>query len=296
MPCFCMVSGYFYQAGYWGLAYIKKYLWLIVLSVALYSVWNYAVDYREQGIVCFVNDYFSIKKIVEFFCIDTNSVSYHLWYLPAMIWTYLFVCCIAKIDKICIILREKKTQVALSLFVFLLYINAMEYIRGGTYSSKSILELIFIETTPYFLLGFCLKEIQIKHEYSLLMLAFIGSIAEITILRINDYSIRGSYMFTPVLAIGVFYVFKDLEFMPKEKSIFMKILGTSADTYLIHPIVIGGLVWVGAKVKVISMALYYCSPIIVYVISVVIALIIAGLRREIKRNGKTCCHINKLSR
>ena len=121
-----MVSGYFYQAGCQGFDQIKKYVWFIVLSIVLYSVWNYAVDYREQGIACFVNDYCNIKEVFNFFCIDTNSVSYHLWYLPAMIWTYFFVFCITKIDKICIILREKKTQVALALLVLLLFINAIE--------------------------------------------------------------------------------------------------------------------------------------------------------------------------
>ena len=282
VPCFCVISGYFYD--YRKGANIPKYLRLILFSCILFGVWNYVVDYRDNGIAYYIYELVNAKTLIDFFFVNTHKISYHLWYLPAMLWTNFLVYIMFKVEKIRLVLLEKYKLVAGMLLVVLLIINAVDYLLGRSYSSFPIYAMVLIETTPYFLIGFCLKRIQIKHSRLILLLSFIGNIAEAAIWIAYNSSTRGSYMFTPLLTISAFVVFRDMEFQPKQW--VKRVLSTSALVYIVHPIVIGCLVWIGNRMNIISRINNYLMPMLVYGISIVLCLSTVTVQRRIANKVK----------
>jgi len=164
LPMFVLLSGVLLlnsKEEKTSVFYTKRFI-KIVIPLYIYSlIYIYGFAYIEGNYI--INFAYVIKQITS------GPITYHLWYVYMIIGIYL---CTPYIKKMCNSLTEQECK---NLFILILTISIIKYLLPVFNINVGITNLIFVDWTLIFILGYLItKEIINKHYKKIYILEFIS--------------------------------------------------------------------------------------------------------------------------
>lgn len=212
VPCFFMITGYFYDdvvnAGK-GKKQIKKIAGLVVWSNVLYFIYNAFWAIRDNNFFIWLKNYFAPGEIISRKLLQGAVVSGHLWYLSALLIALLIIYFANKI---------KKNMYVLIPLLYLAGVLLGKYsflFNGEIYSIVWSRNFLFTGL-PFFLLGNLIRKKEnavimikiVKYRYILLATTILMLFLEKGI--INEYNSNGDmFIFTGIVAVIFFITIKN---------------------------------------------------------------------------------------
>ena len=290
VPIFFMITGF-----YWDRItknkkediHIKKITKMLVLTVFIYVIYNVGIRViTKTSVVEYIMKIFNLKSAIKFIFFNEVETIGHAWYLGAILYTMI----IAKY-----FLNKKYTK---KFMKYLLPIFFIIYIVIGKYSKLIFgfelpyyLRRNFLFTAiPYFYTGYLINENKNRIKISNKKLAIIAvgliivTFIEKYILEMYNFNTYASnYIGISVLPIIIFILaIKNPQFSIGKN---IAAIGRKYSTliYIIHPLIIGIL---EGSIK------YYewIAPVIIYLISLFVAIIINKIIERMKINEYNLLH------
>lgn len=287
VPIFFMITGYFYSYANHK-KQILKIAKVFFAANALFLFYSCGIKLiNEQSFTTL----FNAKTIFEFVVLNESPFGYHLWYLGAILYVLIIIYCFEK-------------RFSREILYFLIPILLLSDLVLGKYSlllmNKEI-PYIFVRNflfvgLPYFLIGDILFKKNIngkqKHLWMLIFLFMCTTLVERNLLQMfNLNATRDHYLSTTFLAVSCFLLACNYGDRVNNK-IYKKLclIGSklSLDIYIIHPIVILAISVIvriinnGNIIKIYS----YASPIVVFVVSIVISKLKLSVTEKLKSYKK----------
>ncbi len=302
VPCFFMITGYFYQITcdkHREKKQIIKILKLTLITNVLAFLFHALIAIVEHSLTPFFHRYFNLSVIVNFVVFNESPFFYHLWYLTTILYVLLLIN-----------LWEQRLHMNRNKLYFLIPILLLCNLVFGKYSILVFGKVFpFIYTRnflfvglPYFLIGdlihlkFRPKRQQSNKSIILCVLTIVlfifVSIKEKQLLNTNGYSSPGQrehYFSTTFISIAMIMLSLNLN---REKYTkveeFLSELGRkySMLIYIIHPvfIIILNIIVRNLDIKPISEFYAFTAPIIIFIISMCAAIIIEKILTKRKES------------
>ncbi|MCQ2514396.1 MAG: acyltransferase [Ruminococcus sp.] len=152
VPCFFIISGFFYYQSKHKLRAIKRIFLITILSNLLYFMF-YAFEYSKGiGVGQYIVQIVNYNSIFNAFVFNRSLVSVHLWYLSALLYCMIIQYAINEIFKVNI-----NTKICVLIIVLLLSIGLILGPYAKIVFGKSILitytRNVWFIGLPYFLIG-----------------------------------------------------------------------------------------------------------------------------------------------
>lgn len=238
VPIFLMISGYYsFQIKPVVIKKrLKKLSFIFICAYALFFAYHFAFAFKEHCVGMWLSENFTILTPIKFIVFCTVDFAIPLWYLIAIIETYLLWYLIIQNNKQSIFLRVLP-------LLFLLQILLTSYCE--TVGSEWFWKInFFTRALPWFLLGYWLnteRASHIRNQNNILLIMFIVFGISIVLLKYFiqtpvDISVVGYIPY----CLGIFILClkeptsstcKLLEFVGKELSLYV---------YIFHVVVGGG--------------------------------------------------------
>ena len=293
VPFFFMVSGFF---GYCldknrSVEKIKKRIKNIIfmfLSISVvYIVYKIvvAVLFYSNSPADVLEELFSAEAIVNFIFFNEPSVSVFLWYLPALIYTYVVFLVFEKN-------RLTQKMYFLIPFLFIAGVAFREIIEipsdlPAFFRNSFLFRNYLFVGVPFFLFGHYIKsnEDKIKKEFSYLSLIFImlAGFAE-SVIAGNMHLQKNVYLgtFTAVFAIFVLAIkaedrlnVKKISVAGSKYSMYIYLLHILVKNIIIICVQYGGLNKLYNELK-------FIMPVIVFVITFIVSVVFVFIKDKIK--------------
>ena len=279
VPLFFMISGFFYQNLVESGNLKRQILKILKYLIYIYLIF-FILAFLEKMIISNIfyidlDNMFTINSMLKFIIFNEcpffkiDYVSGHLWYMSAIIYTYIFVNIITRYNI--------KNKYIFLLCVFILYLSL--FINLFTY--RTFLYRNWLMTgVPYFLIGILIwknkdfiKKINFNNFIILfIVFLFLSEIEKFLFFKDNFIE---TYIFTFPFCIIIFIIFFKLNI--KNNSI-LATFGKkySFIIYIVHP-------WI---IHIINEYLLYYKfefiiPIIVLLCSIIFAIIFDYIRTKI---------------
>ena len=266
VPIFFMISGY-YSKNEFPKKQVIKILKLILISNIIYFLFNLFCSFFKGNIDSYLYNVFNLKALFEFLFFNSSSVSEHLWYLNALLYTLIIVGFLA--DKI----NFKKIY-------FIIPILLIGDLIFGKYSLaifNTEIPYIYVRNflfvgIPYFLLGKLMfnykNKLNFENNYLILIFLsiifmFTTLIEKIILVQHGVNATRDHYISTTFLAVTVFLLFNN--YMNKKS--FLSIMGKKYSTfiYLYHPLTLIVLATLFSDFVIYK----YIAPFLIFVLTIV---------------------------
>lgn len=286
VPVFFIISGFFYtnvvnqnKTG----KQIKKVIMLIAASNLLYLV-SYIIrnksDLAEYLYSSF--NYENIKKLILF---NDSPVEYHLWYLNALLYVLIVYYFVWKINA-------EKYLIIISPLLLGLGMSLGKYSRIVWNKDISILysRNFLLEGIPFFTIGILLyrlvtvAKLNNKIIVAGAVLSVVATAVEILLLKNKGSMFGDIYIATIFLSIFLVLLFVKLRFNDDwVKKIAFIGRKYSSNIYIIHVLIID-FWYMLSRVFGFNSVLYYFKSIIVFVVSLLLAVIFdRGIKRIVEK-------------
>ncbi len=256
VPLFVMVTGYFYRGTvekHREFKQIKKFFFIAVGMVALYFFIDCANHLLTHDLVKYLSNFCKLPNVLAFVLFNDPINADHSWYMWAMIYVLLFLYIAPslwkkKISRYIIVFTTVIGLPLLSKYVYLFDDNIK--------ISSDLYRNFLIPVAAYFILGIILSEhkefIQKmgSKKWAVIVIAAVVLIsAEKTVFQLlGIHHSKGSFFFTPLLAIAIFSYFLNFNHTGKVAGFFANFgRKYSLMFYVIHPI------FVRFEVKIFNM-------------------------------------------
>ncbi|MCR4678014.1 MAG: acyltransferase [Lachnospiraceae bacterium] len=273
VPVFFMLAGYFTVLSSPFGKYVKRIKKLVVMFLIA------SVVYLALGLISGsgeINKILSVKGVLRFLLLnDAEFIKYHLWFLPALIYTYLFVYLLHRL------LGDKIYWMILSLVIFWpVAYSIWSFFTGSTINYVLYRNFLF-DGIPFFLLGNLIK----KHEeriaerlrLSILLPALTAAVAVQVLLTILQV------IFTEVgfgiISIIVFLICVYFKNNPSDCRIRIS-PDISLFVYLVHPL------FITVVKRLLPTLSNWIAPIVVALVSVTCAYVYSMGKRKIKLKNR----------
>lgn len=279
VPIFFMCSGFFsYNAITNG--DVKKLLKRCVplLKILIIAICIYALcEYIFLGEYNFITAFDSIKTYIKLFIFNNFNDGFFvpLWFLPALIYTYLSVAVIVKL---------KLTNFIKFLPLLILVPIIFYYIITG-YMGQNITRIIvrnFLFTgLPFFSVGYLINKnkdsIQRISNFILLLFVIVGMVA--TLVECICLNVDGEIYFGTILAaVGLFELFNRFDLKIQNKRFSYCLSNAPLYIYILHTPVNSALCRFG-----VNGINGYIYPVVVLLATVIIAILIANLKYDFNK-------------
>lgn len=287
VPLFFLISG-FYSYNI-SLNKIKKRITntmrLFIISSLIYTIWNIVnalTDSNTENLANYFNRYLSLKTIFNFLVLNIPVSSVHLWYILALLYVYAIFYFITK--------KKLKEKTFFRICAFLLIMNLIlgEFLLAiGVNISVAVIRNFLFTGLPFFGFGILAKKYESKlasAKTSTIITLFALGIAEALISRYL-FGINEIYIGT-ILIISAFVVIFIKYSDKKYPKILISLANNSTYIYILHIIVILAtleLISAIAPAYQFSVAIQMIRPLIVCVISTILAYIVNGLTKKLKK-------------
>ena len=281
VPFFFMVSGFFsyYTDSTYALSKIKakiKNISIIYIgAAALYSAYKLIT----MGTM-YIKRVFSLMAIAEFFLFNMPESSEHLWFLPALVYTYIVFYFFEK-------LKITKKMYFLIPLLLLIGITAKEiFINFGypleTLKNGYIYRNFFVLGIPFFMLGHLIKanEEKLKSKLSnpVLITVFFAGLAESVVVG-HLHAQKNIYLGTIISVFALFiFVIKN------EENIRMPHIASIGEKYSLYIYVIHLMLRneVYKYLENTNIILETALPMLILIASVIISAIYLSAKTNIK--------------
>ena len=291
VPFFFAISGYFAYGNdtirIWRKT--KRILFVYIGSFLLYFCYS-SFKYILSGktLLEYFLSYLSESAIFNFLILNITVSSAHLWFLPALIYCYLIylLCNRGKIPE--------KVMVIVPLLLMIFYVIAEEFLPIFTLQlPKYIYSNVLFRAFPCFMLGFAVKKykdflkekISANISFTILIVGIIETVLSVLLFG-NSITYLGSMLITiSLLLLAVKYEHKTYN------KVLVKLSGYSMFVYVFHVCVGGTLqtildyIGIGDKMLWIN-----AKPLVVFILTVLLSVIIECVLRCIKRNRNCLQH------
>ncbi len=238
VPLFFIFTGYFLlsstkKENY--LSFIKRKMPKLIDSFIFFSIIYYLINSISQGFNTSIIDF--IRKF------SIGDISYHFWYMYAIIIIYLFI----PFEKELVKNLDKKQLLSLITVIFILgnVLDTLNFILAKynySFLNAFILNYVII-CNNYLFIGYYLKEYEIKHKKIIYVLAILSIILMPTLdilltkngIR-NDTLLGITSIFPIFPTLAIFTLVKDRN-IKLNKKIITKCAELSLYIYLIHVLV-----------------------------------------------------------
>lgn len=277
VPIFFMCSGFFsYNAITNGDE--KKLLkrCIPLLKIFIISIFVYALcEYVFLGEYNFITVLASIKTYIKFFIFNNFGDGFFipLWFLPALIYTYL---------SVAIIVRLKLTRLIKFLPLLILAPIIFYYLITG-YMGQNITPVIvrnFLFTgLPFFSVGYLLNKNKdsIKRISNFILVLFIIVGVVDTLVECIYLNVDGEIYFGTILvAFGLFELFNRFDLKIQNQRISYYLSKIPLYIYILHPPVNGALRRFG-----VNSINGYIYPVVVLLATLILAMLITGFKYSI---------------
>lgn len=272
VPCFFMISGFFYPRTIEKKGELKQIIRiarLCLISFALFLVWTRLFYHISGQDFTYVTDRLtSFNGLVKLLVFNNAFVAFHLWYVFAFLYVLI-------ISLIACALKLKKLLFGVSPLLLLTGIVLGNYsgpVLGG-YITIDLARNAYFFGLPFFCLGWFIAENRDKicsaMSKKLLIILIVVSTAtqllEHLLIEKAGFAVTGDiYLTTALCAASVFLFF--LMYVKGDGA--MATIGRKYSTgiYLVHPVIIDILGHVISKTQYLQ--LYFrVSPLIVFFLS-----------------------------
>lgn len=213
VPFFFMVSGFFsyYENGNnLNQKYKRKIKHICILFAgcsALYFAFGCVVSLFGNGIVSYVKNIFSFKSIIEFLLFNNTSISEFMWFLPALIYTYV----------VFFVFEKKGITKRLYFLIPVLFLSGIllreipEIFDNAPaiFSSGFVYRNFIFIGLPFFMLGHFIRyrEDYLKEKLSNPFLVIMMLIGNVLALLADFMHISKSVYFGTFIAVFALFVF-----------------------------------------------------------------------------------------
>ena len=287
VPVFFMVSGYYsynddeHHIKNKILNILKLYFFACVIYFC-YTVAVKMLSGQVREALLYVSTYLRPRYVLPAILFNESNTAMHLWFLGSLLYSYLIQWCVVKFkikDNIVYILSCALLliHIALGIGLSVIGIETPDFLAKN-YMLRNFLFMGF----PLFALGqfmrkkedVLLKEISTIHIISV----FILSMAEAFIMNEINWE-KELYLGSILLGFILFVAALKLEKKEYNPNL-VKLFNTSTIVYLIH-VMIGDIL---AHTSLENMLFYqYTRPFIIFVISVIIALVLNKVSEKDKK-------------
>ncbi len=290
VPIFFMITGFFYVESNDNkkLKKLKAIALLAIKAMIFYMIIDLLkCIINKKNIYLYINEVFNIKKIAKFFLFNEPISGFHLWYLFAILY------CLAIIYILNKIIHNRIEQLLIIFTPVLLLISLI----FGKYSLAFLgvdIPIICVrnfafDAIPFFSIGFIIRKWNIvdrtrdcKIRYMLIvaiLFAVLNCLENYLLRLYNVNATRESYISTIFLAISVFIIFTNNYWNGKFKLFYIIGKEYTLYIYIIH-IIILDCIW--NLIKYMPGQTYsitqYLIPIIVFVLSIIVSIIIKKIK------------------
>ena len=300
VPVFFMISGY-YSYGK-EMAKIKKscirMFWMTALVNAIYFIYDIIVEFLSgASATAWLKENCSLKRILVFLLTNESPFRGHLWFLGALLYSYLFLLIfLIYIEKgrgrLAKLIKENQIKFLFSLAVCLLILN----IAGGeflTFYGKNI-QIPYIRNwlfmgLPFFGLAYCIHAYEERIYCSLSSKKLCAMLALSFLLNILEVSLMpDSGLYITTIFVNIIAFLLALSFHNIQSSLLIR-LGNLADKYglwiyALQIMVIKCLRWCYQRFGIADKTMVQVlSPFIVLVFSFLLAIVPVWISSVIKR-------------
>ncbi|MBD5444516.1 MAG: acyltransferase [Lachnospiraceae bacterium] len=300
VPVFFMVSGYYsYGADVYKLQKrALKIFKLMLLANFIYFCWDIAVEVLSGGNVSeWFKESCNVKRVLVFLITNESSLRGHLWFLGALLYSYLFFMIFAMYaekgkSRLAEIIRKNQVRCLFIVCVLLLGLN----IAGGeilTLCGKNI-QIPYIRNwlfmgIPFFCMAYCIHAHE-KDIYRIFSLKMIWLWLAVSILLnvIEVWLMPPSGLYITTIFVNILTFLLALR-TGKVRSTVLVRLGNLADkyglwVYILQIIVIKNLRWFYVRYGVDdNIIIQILSPFIAIILSFVLSVIPVWIAGVIKR-------------
>ncbi len=274
VPIFLMISGFFYKQEK-AKKQIKKFILIFLISNLLFFTWSFfygfvSGSFPDLGIIA----------IIYFVVFNESPFSGHLWYLGAILYTYLIVFLADKIGW-------KKVLFWISPILIMCDLAFGKYsilIFGREYPYIFLRNWLFVGI-PFFSIGMLMKEKKFRIGWWGILVFTLTNIFELFILK--KYGInatRDQYISTTFLSIAVLSVC--LEYKGKINNIISDIGNHyTAGIYIIHPVFITVFTWLMYKVG-LKIVWGFIGPFVVYIVSLGCLIVLSIIKDKVLKKHR----------
>lgn len=296
VPFFFMVSGffsYYENKSVLEAKYKRKIKHVVVLLLggcALYFPFGLAKALAGGSAVSYLGKIFSLTSIAEFLIFNNTSVSEFLWFLPALIYTYV----------VFFLFEKKGITKKLYFLIPLLFLSgvALREITEVASGLPAIMQKSYVYRNflftglPFFMLGHFIKanEEKLKEKLSLPVLLFMMIAGNAESIAVDMLHLQKSIYVGTFVSVFALFVFA---IKYENKNNFRRISYAGAQysfyVYVIHVMVRDVIKQTGGIIHVIGKILektVYVYPFIVFATALVAAAVYVYLKKFIK-NKKT---------
>ena len=288
VPCFFMISGFFYPNTMKKAGEIKQIIRiakLTLVSFALFLVWTrlfYFWTGQDFGYV--VDRLTSFNGLVKLIVFNNAFVAYHLWYLFAFLYVLIvaLIACKLKLKKLLWIASP------LLLLAGIVLGNYSGPVLGGSVTGDLARNCWFFGL-PFFCTGWIISENREKicaklNRGSLLIvivLSLAAQFAEHFLLERAGHAVYGDiYLSTLFYAVSVFLYF--LMYVKGEGLFALIGRKYSTGIYLIHPAIIDIVGHFVSKTSFVD-AYFRVSPLVIFLLSL---LVVASWKKLAERKAR----------
>lgn len=279
VPFFFMVSGYFTLSR--DIEYIKKRIFklgkLFIVTELIYICFDCLINLDEfpMGLL----NEITLKRVISFVILNQTSISAaHLWFLPALIYTYIFFY-ITTIILGC----DKNRRCFLVIVLMLVRLAVYQYSIMFNPLFFNLYQNFLLCGYPFFMIGILLREKREAFKMcNLKILVLIFLIAEvINLTNTFGFQSASTQFVLCISAISIFVLCLRIDFNIKLFSYIGRYMSTYI--YLFHVLVLWILRLLLDSALDTYMILDYFFPFLVISITLLLCYTISKIRKAVVR-------------
>lgn len=289
---FFVISGYFlYQSDdekvFRSLPKkIKRTFKLMVLAFLIYFLWESFVRFFGGGIQkviqWYINDVFSLKNFIKFIIISYDPIVGHLWFLVALLESYLLFWIILKLKlKIHIISAFLLLEIHIGLMSFS-FVNVLNW-------NMCIFRSVWFYGFPFMVIGYSLKRKQdsilnVINTPALICVAIVGLILTL----VERFLIGNLQIFNGSLLMVIAAFLLAIKYPGTSKENIFARLGEKNSTYIYiyHWIIKEIVIKIQKKIILSQYYFIWIAPLVVLFLSMGISMVIVFVKERVRNTSK----------
>lgn len=284
VPIFFMIAGYFsFNCNEEKIKKrIFKILKILLISYLLFFLFNSIFELQNglDSYFLWLKNHFNANGLLHTIVFCDINIADPLWYLVAMLETYLLWLVILKLKLV-----DKAKYLYIVLFILQIGFAVISSIKNLDWTYKLV---FIISALPWFLFGLHMNNQAIEKikNHFIIIASIVGTTILVVSTIINDYSVLSSIgiviLSTSIFAFAIKY--------PNIKKLkIMKYIGANLSLYIyiFHTLIDSMLVVVLSKfIDTNNTVLSYLQPIIVLLLTTVFSLVLYAVLGYVKSKKK----------
>lgn len=247
VPFFFMISGYHcYYNDEKLLEFnlkrrIKKIIKLLIVSYIIYFFWNIMILGSSVEINKWLEDIFTIKRLMIFVLLNNSVIAGHLWFLNSLLYCYIFMLFFKKKKYYCIVYK------AIPILLIIQILTGEVFSSIGINIPIPLIRNFWVLGMPFFMLGHFINNHEniIIRKFNNKNLILVFCVSNVAVIFERVITTQNELYIGSIIATISLFVF------------VIKNPGFVNNKYLEH---------IGDKC---SQIIYICHPIIIYLVTTI---------------------------